>query len=189
MPNFLRCDDMRFLFLLRVPTEGPCAKRARIDQDMLPARPLDSQSILWVAGETYAQKLVFKIEEARKYAEWRDSYSPRMCQGSIMNPNGFFPVRRFWPIIQLSVRPGAHILPGYAKSNINRIAKCDFAQIHFGDSDRFTSKFFRRGRSNAMKDSDSTMCQITRARPGGVPMVIDRISFYNKATRNLPIRS
>ena len=88
---------------------------------------------------------------------------PWLRSGSILNDRGFSIAHRFRPIIKRTILPGAEIFPKYAKSNINRIIKAVFAKLDVADSDRFNSKCFRRGCSNAMKDADSTLGQIMRA--------------------------
>ena len=61
------------------------------------------------------------------------------------------------------MRPMEFIFPRYVKSNINRVTNAVFGELASPDSDMFTSKCFRRGCPNAMKDSDSTLGQIMRA--------------------------
>ena len=88
---------------------------------------------------------------------------PCLCRGAILNSRGLCPVHRFWPIVKRSTKPGDFIFPSLIRSNINRILKAVFGKIGFADSDSFSSKCFRRGCSNAMKDSNSTLGQIMRA--------------------------
>ena len=54
LPRLCVCT---FVFLLRVPPEGLCMKRARID-DLVTRRPINSQSILGIVGEGGSPKLL-----------------------------------------------------------------------------------------------------------------------------------
>ena len=78
-------------------------------------------------------------------------------------PTGYCPVHRFWPTVAQFTKAGDYIFPRYRRSNINRILNAVFSKIQIVEARRFTSKCSRRGRSNAMKDPDSTPGQIARA--------------------------
>ena len=125
--------------------------------------PLYAQSVLGMVDEETAPKLMPKLRKRKNVRAGMVLILPCLCSGSILNDRCFCPAHRFLPIITRTVRPGAEIPPRYGKSNINRVVKAVFDKLEFSDSDRFTSKCFRRGCSNAMGDSDSALCQITRA--------------------------
>ena len=161
--QFALLSFFSFLYLLRVPSEGLCMKRARFDHDLVSRRPLDSQSILGIVDDDSAPKLVLKLKKRKNAKMGMILIRPCLCQGSIINPRNLCPVHRIWPIIKRTIRPGDFIFPQYVKSNINRIIKAVMAKLSIPDSELYTSKCFRRGCSNAMKDSDSTLGQIMRA--------------------------
>ena len=95
-----------FLYLLRVPSEGMCMKRARFDQDLVSKRPLDSQSILGIVDEDSAPKLVLKLRNRENVRSGMVLIRPCLCQGSILNHRSFFPAHRICPVITRTIRPG-----------------------------------------------------------------------------------
>ena len=138
-------------------------KRARFGHDLVHRRPLDSQSILGIVDGDSAQKLVLELKKRKNAKKGMILIRPCLCQGSVINPRNLCPVHRIWPIVKRTIRPGEFIFPRYVKSNINRVLKAVLAKLSIPDSELYTSKCFRRGCSNATKDSDSTLGQIMRA--------------------------
>ena len=55
-----------FLFPIRAPSDGLCAKRARIDQDIAARHHLDSQSILGIVGESPPARCFRSYEKRKK---------------------------------------------------------------------------------------------------------------------------
>ena len=138
-------------------------KRALFTDDLLSGRPLHSQSVLGIVEEESCPKLVLKLRKRKNVKKGMILVRPCLCKGAILNSRGLCPVHRFWPIIKRLTKPGEDIFPSLIRSNLNRILKAVFAKVGFTDSESYSSKCFRRGCSNAMKDSNSTLGQIMRA--------------------------
>ena len=154
---------LSFLFLLRVPSEGLCMRRATIDMDLVTRERLPFRSIFGIVDEEVCPKLVLKLRKRKNSKAGMVLVRPCSCGGTVINPRGYCPVHRFWPIIIQFTRTGEFIFPKYRKSNINRIPRAAYAKISIDQVNRFAAKCFRLGCSNAMKDSDSTLGQIMRA--------------------------
>ena len=76
------------------------------------------------------------------------------------------------------------VFPQYAKSHINRIVKTVFSKLQITESDRYTSKCFRRGWSGAIKDAIQHLAKLCDRR-GGTPRGIDPIAYYRGMKKSL----
>ena len=76
--------------------------------------------------------------------------------GAIINPSGYFPVRRFWPTVTQFTLPGELLPPTLSKSNriLTGFSRRAFLKSGLSSLPSFVPKCFRRWRSNATKESD-----------------------------------
>ena len=70
------------------------------------------------------------------------------------------PPHIFWPLVKLRVETGALIFPGFTANRFNLSLKALIADIRFDRAQEYSSKAFRRGATNEISETGSTLAAV-----------------------------
>ena len=74
-----------------------------------------------------------------------------------LSGDSYFPPRRAWPLIRSRTKSGDLLFHGYNKNNINRPLKSTLMKMNVPNAHRYTSKAFRRGTTQEIRQSGWTI--------------------------------
>ena len=87
-------------------------------------------------------------------------FRPCLCSEKDQRARTLCPVRAIWPLIRQRADAGAKISPTFSPCNVNRTFKTVMTKMGYPDGPKYSSHAFRRGATQEINDSGSTLALI-----------------------------
>ena len=153
--EFAQSAFFSFLFSFRVPSEALQLRRAFDDDPLTVFAPQREKAIIGVRFDGAEPFLIVNLA-------WRKNLPGgcilrRPCFCNLANPKAkkLRPVHIFWRNIRRRVDPGAPLFVAVNRRNFNRTLKAVLARMGIPEAERYSSRAFRRGTSQELKEPGS----------------------------------
>ena len=154
--QFLQAAVLSFLFSLRVPSETLLLHRAFGDEPIIAFTKQSTKARIGVRIANNIPILVIKFSFRMNLPRGCTIRRPCICTMRGTRPQPFCPIHAIWEIIRRRVRPGGALVPALSSRNFNPMTKRVFAKAAIPDAERFPPHCFRRGATQALKNSQAS---------------------------------
>ena len=175
-PNFIQTNDLltllrwvkldspegqayflSFLFALRVPSETLRLTRAFSDDRITEFVPQTDKALIGIRTYETTSVLVIKFAYRKNIRNGCILMRPCLCKADSTLAHDLCPVHRIWPHIRDRVDAGSPLFPRMTANNFNRTLKGTMTALGFDQGGLYSSHAFRRGATQEVSDSGSTL--------------------------------
>ena len=154
---------LSYLFSLRVPSETLQIRRAYHDDPLTQFVHQEDRALMGIRKYENNELLVLKFARRKNIRGGCVLFRPCICYENHPRAIGLCPIHTVWPIIARNTPPGCVVFSTFSPTSINRTLKCVMTKIGYADGARYSSHAFRRGATQEIKDSGSTLSIIIKS--------------------------
>ena len=181
-PNFIQSNDLltllrwvkldspagqayylSYLFALRVPSETLRLTRAYADGRITEFIPQTDKALIGVRTYETTPVLVIKFAFRENIRNGCILMRPCLCKADSTLAHDICPIHKVWPYIRGRINAGDPLFPGMTANNFNRTLKGTMAALAFDQGGLYSPHAFRRGATQEISDSGSTLGTILGA--------------------------
>ena len=153
---------LAYLFALRVPSEALRLVRAFKDDRITEFIPQTDKALIGTRTFKGTTVLVIKFAFRKNIRNGCILMRPCLCQEESRVANDLCPVHRIWPCIRDQVQAGEPLFPSLTANTVNRQLKATMTALGFDQGGLYSSHAFRRGATQEVKNSGSTLATILK---------------------------
>ena len=151
----IQCAQVSYVSLLlgiRVPSEALILRRAVKNDDLTGYDPMREEDWISLRGELRAECLVIRFERRKNLPN--SCVRPRrcFCNLSICQARKRLPAHAMWPAIAARAKCGEPLFTEFPSQNINRSIKSVFEKLDIPFATSYTSRGYRRGDTQELKE-------------------------------------
>ena len=151
---------MAYLFSLRVPSEALTARRAFADDPLLGFVPQEDKALMGVRSYKQTDILVLKFAFRKNLRNGCILKRPCICSEKNPLARLLCPPHTLWPLIKQRVDTGDLLFPNFTAHKFNLALKALMEDLRFDRAREYSSRAFRRGATQEIKDTGSTLAVI-----------------------------
>ena len=157
---FARLAYLSFLYSLRVPSEAIPLRRAFRHDDLTGFSPMKEKALIGLRGPGHAQCLLLRFSRRKTLPKGCVLSRPCFCSLADSKAKPLCPAHSMWPCIASRVQSGELLFPTYTATNVNTTIKAALAKIGVDFARSYTSRGFRRGATQELKEMGSQISAI-----------------------------
>ena len=157
---FFQLAYLSYLFSLRVPSETLRIQRAFFDDPLTEFVPQPDKALMGIRQHSDREMLVLKFSFRKNIRGGCVLFRPCLCSEKDQRARTLCPVHAIWPLIRLRTDAGEKIFPTFSPCGVNRTFKKVMTKMGYPDGPKYSSHAFRRGATQEIKDSGSTLALI-----------------------------
>ena len=160
---FFQLAFLSYLFSLRVPSETLVIRRAYADDPLTEFIPQPDKALMGIRTYKEHQMLVLKFSFRKNIRGGCVLFRPCLCSEQKARARTLCPVHSIWPRIRDRTTTGDLIFSGFSPCSVNRVIKKVMTKVGHLEGPKFSSHAFRRGATQEIKDSGSTLSVIIQS--------------------------
>ena len=160
---FFQVAYMSYLFSLRVPSEALTMKRAFRDDPLTEFVPQTDKVLIGIRTYEATDLLVVKFAYRKNIRGGCVLFRPCICAEPDCRARTLCPLHAIWPRIRDRTLAGGLLFPMFSPCSLNRTFKVVMTKMGYRDGPKFSSHAFRRGATQEIKDSGSTLSVIIKS--------------------------
>ena len=153
---------LSYLFGLRVPSETLRLTRAYSDDRITEFIKQEDKALIGIRTYKTTQVLVVKFAYRKNIRNGCILMRPCLCGAASKTATDLCPVHKVWPCISDRVKAGDPLFPDLTPNTFNRQLKATMTALGFDRGGMYSSHAFRRGGTNEIKNSGSTLATIIK---------------------------
>ena len=154
---------LSYLFSLRVPSETLRLSRAFRDDRLTEFVPQEDKALIGIRTFKETEVLVIKFSFRKNIRNGCILMRPCLCGAASETALELCPVHAIWPHIRDRVGAGGPLFPAYTANIFNRKLKQTMTALKYPEGGKFSSHAFRRGATQEIKNSGSTLATIVKS--------------------------
>ena len=158
--TFFQLAYLSYLFSLRVPSEALSIRRAFFEDPLTEFAPHPDKALMGIRRYSDHEMLVQKFAFRKNIRGGCVLFRPCLCSEKDHSARTLCPVRAIWPLIRQRTNAGDRIPPSYSPRSVNRTFKMVMTKMGYPDGPEYSPHAFRRGATQEIKDSGSTLALI-----------------------------